>query len=244
MLGAAFCVATAVLGIDVGWEPDPQGNVQYVLQIEPELAQRMLEGKTVEFDLRPEHLNTRHVLVRVGKGKPPRIENPAASQTNPKEVSPAKQGQASSVGPKIDREWSAPPSVDTPKTSVPATKAAPREPLKTTSPETTAPSASNHPPELSATSPLTFRPDATDAPSLDERQVGFGGPAVRDGTGSTGETTNTSLFVAWCTSAGLAAAFLYLCWIHLGTRRRYRALLSDYHAAVGGLSGFAPTTPA
>ena len=43
MLGTVFVVAMAVVGIDVGWEPDAQGNVRYIIQIEPELARQYTE---------------------------------------------------------------------------------------------------------------------------------------------------------------------------------------------------------
>jgi hypothetical protein len=91
MYGTFFCVATMVLGVEIGWGPDTDGRQQYIIQVEPELAQRMCEGKAIEFSLRPEHVGCRHFRIQVGAGQPPRVGTFATPKPPVEEKTPARQ---------------------------------------------------------------------------------------------------------------------------------------------------------
>ncbi|MFI4875861.1 MAG: hypothetical protein ACIALR_11005 [Blastopirellula sp. JB062] len=78
MYAAAILVATAAVGIDTGWRPakdDPQG-VEYIIQIEPALFQRLQDGETsIEGVLPPDMPveNIRCFRVQIGEEELPRV---------------------------------------------------------------------------------------------------------------------------------------------------------------------------
>jgi hypothetical protein len=200
MFVAVFCVATAVLGIDVGWEPDAQGDAQYIIQVEPEVAKRMLDGRPIEFDLRPEHQGVRRFRFQVGTNPVPRTG----------EIAPVSKPDASAAKLQVLPTFS----------------------------------QTDGPPDTSADSPpKILRHESNPLPINAEKAV-FNEPARTESplaAGNAGLSAEDALLVplvvASGTAVGLLAAFLYLCWIHHGTRRSYRTLLADYQSAIGGPKG-------
>lgn len=66
-------VAAATLGIEVGWEPLPEGGHEYTIQIEPQLLDVLKEGKDEIFSVVPPELNVRRYRLLVGTGKLARV---------------------------------------------------------------------------------------------------------------------------------------------------------------------------
>jgi len=67
MCATAVCLATVLLGIDVGWEPLPEGGVEYRIQIEPELLENLDgSGVLVESDVPPYVRDIRAFRITVG----------------------------------------------------------------------------------------------------------------------------------------------------------------------------------
>ncbi len=235
MFSAVFCVATAVLGVDVGWEPGAKGEVEYIIQISPEMIEGMLRGRPIRFDLRPEHRGVRHFRFQVGKQELPRIGDPAPAPPENRIETAAKEpgpGAAELSGPELARE----PPVELPPLKLPDLSIG----VRAESPSDT--STGLAPQGLPAN--LKARP-------IQERQAGFNEPARSKAPQSPGgakpaatEALLMPLVIASSTAAGLLAALLYLGWIHLGTRRRYHALLADYCSAVGRLPGCKPAEAA
>ncbi|EAQ77030.1 hypothetical protein [Blastopirellula marina] len=106
MYAAAILVATAAVGIDTGWRPakdDPQG-VEYIIQIEPELFQRLQDGKTsIEGVLPPDMQieNIRCFRVQIGEGELPREmpERPASFEAPIEESATLRKVEALELNP-------------------------------------------------------------------------------------------------------------------------------------------------
>jgi hypothetical protein len=73
-------VATAALGVEVGWEPLPTGGHEYTIQIEPQLLGVLERGTEEIFSEVPPELNVRRYRIKVGTGPLPRnAGEPAAA---------------------------------------------------------------------------------------------------------------------------------------------------------------------
>lgn len=78
MNGFALLVATAVMGVDYGWQPDASGQLEYIIQIEPMTLIALREGHDIVSQIDPYVRNVRRFRLRVGtdpvprRGLPPR----------------------------------------------------------------------------------------------------------------------------------------------------------------------------
>lgn len=85
MNGFTLLVATAVMGVDYGWEPDANGELEYIIQIEPMTLIALREGHDIVSQLDPYVRNARRFRIQVGidavprRGSPPREPAEAAS---------------------------------------------------------------------------------------------------------------------------------------------------------------------
>ena len=76
-------VAAAALGIEVGWEPLPQGGHEYTIQIEPQLLDVLKKGEEeIVCEVHP-HLNVRRYRITIGSGKLARHAGPAQTVAEP-----------------------------------------------------------------------------------------------------------------------------------------------------------------
>jgi hypothetical protein len=68
----ALLLTVAVLGVDYGWQPGEDGQLEYIIQIEPELLDTLREGKVDLLSEIPEELHgVKRFRIRVGKGPVP-----------------------------------------------------------------------------------------------------------------------------------------------------------------------------
>lgn len=65
-------VATAAVGVDVGWQPLSDGGVEYIIQIEPQLLDTLAKDHDLSSDL-PTGLDVRRFRITVGTAQLPRI---------------------------------------------------------------------------------------------------------------------------------------------------------------------------
>ena len=65
-----FLVAATTLGVDVGYQPLPEGGLEYIIQIEPQLLGTLKQGQDLESEI-PAELNVRKFRITVGSGKLP-----------------------------------------------------------------------------------------------------------------------------------------------------------------------------
>jgi hypothetical protein len=78
MNGFALLVTAAVLGVDYGWQPDADGQLEYIIQIEPVTLIALRDGQEIVSRLDPYVRNVRRFRIRVGtemvprRGTPPR----------------------------------------------------------------------------------------------------------------------------------------------------------------------------
>jgi hypothetical protein len=235
MFGTLFCVATAVLGIDIGWEPNAEGNTEYIIQLSPGMAEAMFRGQAVRFDLPPEHQGVRHFRFQVGQEALPQAGTPAASPVGRVEaaVKELQSAPESSAGPPARPTADAVEPWKLPVTPVP------EEPDPFEPPAALDSQQQPHPPAKTFPSPISrVAPDDTGTAFIREHKAVFNQPVGGQSPTLPGRQQPSNedallvpLIVVSTTAAGLLVAFLYLCWIHLGTRRRYRALLGEYYAA-------------
>ena len=59
-------VATALLGIEAGWKPLPEGGVEYHIQIEPHVLEALKSGEAIYSDVPPHVRNVRAYKITVG----------------------------------------------------------------------------------------------------------------------------------------------------------------------------------
>jgi hypothetical protein len=130
-------VATAALGVEVGWEPLPGGGYEYTIQIEPELLKVLEQGNDEIFSEVPDGIDVRRYRVMVGVGKVRRETAPLAAAGAPATGAPAGR-QAPTSQP------AAQPALNQPAASQPAIaapQAAASDPFGTPPSETLDPEA-------------------------------------------------------------------------------------------------------
>lgn len=82
--------AVAVLGIEVGWEPLPEGGHEYTIQIEPQLLEVLRQGKEIISEVPPQ-LNVRRYRVTLGTQRLAQIDGeqqPAPESKRPRREQP------------------------------------------------------------------------------------------------------------------------------------------------------------
>lgn len=82
MSSLLFLVATAAVGVEVGWQPLPDGGHEYTIQIEPQLLELLADGTQEIASEVPDEVDVRRYRVIVGSGQLPRELGapPAAGQ--------------------------------------------------------------------------------------------------------------------------------------------------------------------
>jgi len=64
-------VAAAALAVDYGYQVDAKGDVEYIIQIEPELVDALKTGEPLVSEIPPQLNNVRRVIIRVGRAPLP-----------------------------------------------------------------------------------------------------------------------------------------------------------------------------
>lgn len=84
--GLLLGLALATVGVDFGWRPTPEGEVEYIIQIEPEVLDAVLrEGQPIESTIPPELRGVKRFRIQVGTGPLPK-EGPPQSVARPSGV--------------------------------------------------------------------------------------------------------------------------------------------------------------
>jgi hypothetical protein len=83
MCGSIVCIAAVMLGIDAGWRPLPEGGVEYLIQIEPQLLETLESGDPIQSDIPPHVKNVRAYKITVGTDELPRELPPPADVDSP-----------------------------------------------------------------------------------------------------------------------------------------------------------------
>lgn len=71
MNGMVLLLALAAPGIDYGWRPGADGQLEYIVQLEPELVEALRLGREVRSDIHPQARGMRRFIIRQGTGELP-----------------------------------------------------------------------------------------------------------------------------------------------------------------------------
>ena len=82
-----LCVATAALGIDVGWQRLPEGGMEYIIQLDPQTLEVLRKGEPIQSDIPRTAGEVRSYRIIVGAKKQPR-ETPSTPPSIPKTAGP------------------------------------------------------------------------------------------------------------------------------------------------------------
>jgi hypothetical protein len=219
MCGSILCLAVVALGVDAGWQPLPDGGLEYIIQIEPHLVGQLQPGAEIISHLNPEAKGVRSVRICVGTADLPRRSLPAPAGTS--WTLPEDSSAFAETGPILDPFQRPRPKGHGATSSLQE----PLQPVRPRSNPAAAPSAALAP------NPLNFDPgpkpiDGQPAAFLQETVE----PTVPEASSSSdvpaGETVPPW---AWTVTLGALVAsiggMLYLGWVALDYRSRYRRLL-------------------
>lgn len=208
MYGHLICLAAAVLGIDVGWQRMPEGGLQYLIQIKPEMLDTLKAGEPIESDIPPTLRDIRGYRITVGNRTLPRDTPIAAGSPQPPASGEFRfggsAGQSIAVGPPSATPY---PTSPAPSQFMPMPRTLSPEPGK---PLAEQPASFV---QSSATAVLP-NPAKTDAKAA-------AAPATDDKANRLWSYLTGSL-VALC---GSLAWNGYLLWMLREARRRYRSML-------------------
>ena len=210
MSGIVACVAATLLGIDIGWQPRPDGGMEYIIQIEPETLQSLQPGELIQSSPPLGLRDFRTVRILVGNKKLPRNlpeETPglaaSAAETPPKVPGRASGGRS----PLMSGFWGpgATLSGDTmPKGETPAAPPSALPPMPGSKP-------------LAERQALFLEP-AGETPKSEEKPLASPTPPS--------SAAEKAWF--WAALLGFFASLsgnVYLGWIYLDVRTRYQATL-------------------
>ncbi len=99
MSSVLVLVSAAVLGIEIGWEPMPEGGHEYTIQIEPNLLEVLQRGNAIVSEVPPQ-VHVRRYRVTVGSGTLPRVDGEA----QPANQQPAHHPHGENERPKEKQE--------------------------------------------------------------------------------------------------------------------------------------------
>jgi hypothetical protein len=228
MCGAVLCVAAIALGIDVGWQPLPEGGLEYIIQIEPNMLQRLKDGVEITSDVDPSLRGIRSYRIVVGNKELPRraLPEPAGeSLTLPEDSPPLNKEHASTdpwrlpADPNRDRlDWPRRDRFGSPPAAKPVSSSQSPSDAGQVSrpPRLLDPANTTRPIEGSSTAFLQPPTAAEPKPST---------PAVANVQPATEKIPPLTWTVTIGALIAAVGGMLYLGWIAWDYRARYRALL-------------------
>ena len=140
-----LCVATAALGIDVGWQRLPEGGMQYIIQLDPQTLDVLRAGEPIQSDIPRTAGEVRSYRIVVGAKKLPHdapVTSPSTAKIaepespyfkQPRSAEPQTLAPNLGVKPLAERPASFmdpenPPAASKPKPAPEAPKAEPAKP--------------------------------------------------------------------------------------------------------------------
>lgn len=248
MLLAASLGAGAAANIEVGWRPLPDGGMQYLIQLDPLTVDILRTGQAIESFIPPQVKDVRGFQIGIGTGKLPRIDPPASppsvggqKTTGPANASPKTEpGRPSGLGGfgSLGTAFSGAKGARS-ESAFGSTSAGPNAPSRVAD-RPTGPARDESPPPLPAnpSSRPFFEKSGPKPPpgkasaATFEQWAGNKEIAEKQSTASppaTGETAParpwTALTLALAGLFGSLGGNVYLGWLLIETRRRYRAAL-------------------
>lgn len=99
MMGIMVCCAAAAVGVDFGWQPVAGGGVEYIIQLEPQMLERLKAGEDIFSDLPPRSANIRGYRITVGTAMLPHHGEPPPAAATPE---PQRTATLSGEPPALD----------------------------------------------------------------------------------------------------------------------------------------------
>jgi len=83
MNALALALLASIVGVDYGWQVNRAGELEYIVQIEPQLVAALRNGEKLESEIPPNMRNIRRIIVRIGTGELPHDPLPAEHRATP-----------------------------------------------------------------------------------------------------------------------------------------------------------------
>jgi len=236
MCGAMLLLAAVTAGIDAGWQPLPDGGMEYIIQIEPHALESLAAGEEVVCEMPPGLKGVTSYRVRVGTGALPREEPPEPNDAA--EATPSGSPTDGPVDPLLAVE---------PHSGEQGTALSPWLPESA--------GDFSRPESADVPRPLAVVPESTPSPErlavYDQQEPSAGTPEATPGQGLDSSDQATSkpwlpFTLAVAALFGAVGGMLYTGWIAWEYRRRYQSLVNQVIEAGGrppGVTG-APESPA
>ncbi len=97
MNGIAVLLALAAVGVDYGWQPGADGQLEYIIQIEPASLEALKSGRDITSEIHPDARGVRRFRIHYGTGSLPRV-GVLSSNTSPTRLSTTDTDPSASVG--------------------------------------------------------------------------------------------------------------------------------------------------
>lgn len=242
-------VAAATLGVEVGWEPLPDGGHEYTIGIEPQLLDMLRDGTDIISEV-PPHIHVRRYRITVGSGKLNRIDGerqaanarqgstdiesagtePAVSSPLESEPEPA---DVSQVGPTSEAPRFAPPPAEVARAETQHDLASePHHGASLESKDEKRVEPASGPPAMLSASSDDLKPIGGQKASYqDPAEVQAEKPQLDPGKSVEPSRPWLPLLIAVVMLCGSLGGNAYLGWIAWDARSRYRAALSRFRAA-------------
>ena len=105
MNGLAMMMTMAVLGVDYGWQPGTDGQLEYIIQIEPAVLDSLRQGEKIVSEIHPDARGARRFVIQVGTGKLPRqglaLQAPPSTRLGSPQAQPGSPAASSPAGPTL-----------------------------------------------------------------------------------------------------------------------------------------------
>jgi hypothetical protein len=102
MNGIVLLMSMTAIGVDYGWQIGADGQVEYIVQIEPSLVESLKNGKEIASEIRPEVGNVRRFRIRVGTGALPQGQRVGSGNATNSWGSVAANSQSDSTATRAD----------------------------------------------------------------------------------------------------------------------------------------------
>ncbi len=90
MFAQILLLSMGLVGINVGWQPLPEGGMEYIIQLDPQSLEALKAGLPIQSDVPPSAGDVRSYKIILGTKKPQRISPPETSIESP----PVNAGQS------------------------------------------------------------------------------------------------------------------------------------------------------
>ena len=224
---ATYLLAAIAVGIQFGWQPNPNGGNTYIVQVEPQLIDSF-RREGYASNVPPQLRDIRRIEIRVGTGPLPNqgetVFKPFTDGRTPA-VADARQPRLAEspdpASPPTVPPTTAPTKLAPPATAPPATALPPKTIVRASYPPREDPARRSD----GGPSAAAVAPGAAGGVAGGRSQT----VAKDDAAPPSPEPTQPSLAFMAALAALIvsAAGNLYLAWVHLGTRRRYREVVGQ-----------------